>query len=56
MGTDSVFLAKCLGSLNAVSNLAMNWHPIQEVVYNLLLLVSCYGNWDKLWLQFNWDT
>ena len=58
MGTDSVFLAKCLGSLNAVSNLALNWHPIQEVViqYTPDLLVLCYGNWDKLWLQFNWDT
>ena len=43
MGTDSVFLAKCLGSLNAVSNLALNWHPIQEVV--IQFTPTCFMLW-----------
>ena len=43
MGTDSVFLAKCLGSLNAVGNLALNWHPIQEVV--IQFTPTCFMLW-----------
>ena len=33
---------------NAGGNPAMDWHPIQGGV-EILLVASCYGNWDKLW-------
>ena len=33
-------------------NIVMYWHPIQgEVV--ILLVISCYGNWDELSVDFN---
>ena len=35
------------GKLNAGGNPAMDWHPIQGEV-EILLVTSCYGNWDKL--------
>ena len=31
-------------------NLMMDWHPIQGGV-KILLVASCYGNWDQLWLD-----
>ena len=33
--------------LNAGGNPVMDWHPIQGGV-EILLVASCYGNWDKL--------
>jgi len=36
------------GELNAGGNPAMDQHPIQGGV-EILLVTSCYRNWDKLW-------
>ena len=36
------------GELNAGDNPAMDKHPIQGGV-EILLVTSCYRNWDKLW-------
>ena len=36
------------GKLIAGENPAMDWHPIQEG-FEILLVASCYRNWDKLW-------
>ena len=36
------------GKFNAGGNTAMDWHPIQGGV-KIVLVTSCYGNWDKLW-------
>ena len=33
---------------NAGGNPAMDWHPIQGGA-EILLVASCYRNWDKLW-------
>ena len=35
------------GEFNAGGNPAMDWHPIQGGV-EILLVASCYRNWDKL--------
>ena len=36
------------GKFAAGGNLVMDKHPIQGGV-KILLVTSCYGNWDKLW-------
>ena len=38
------------GKLIAGGNPAMDWHPIQEG-FEILLVASCYRNWDKLLLN-----
>ena len=33
---------------NAGGNFVLDWHPIEQGV-EILLVTSCYRNWDKLW-------